>query len=279
MIKKYYLIFIIGICIVLTITMGIKYRERKLLEAHISGRINQDIFKLVSNTIIENNEIVKEILESGEVRIDQRYTLHGNLLFPLDSIPKIRDASNKINCYDLDVEEQLYSITRIRYFFGDLSIKYDKDRSLKDKEVLTQLDDPLRKQFETVNRIFNGWVNSIDNLKGVVFEDGELLTTLDDYDNYYGRYSIKNKDWISFIKSLEEETYKALEDLSLELSPSNWMNLYESEKKLIQRNLIDSDRRSVEKLSETDPDVLFNILGAKILDELLLVEDRLGLYN
>ncbi|MDQ2087979.1 hypothetical protein RBH29_16235 [Herbivorax sp. ANBcel31] len=165
-------------------------------------------------------------------------------------------------------------MTKIRHFSTALRVEYDGGRKLKGEEVLVQLDEPLRKKFETINRLFNGWINSIDNLKGVVIEDGELLTTLEDYDNYYGRYSFKNDDWINFIESLEEETWKALEDLSVNLSTSNWMNLYEEEKDLIQRKGIVEDRRSLEKRFETEPNIFLEILGASILEELLIVRDN-----
>ncbi|MDQ2087977.1 hypothetical protein RBH29_16225 [Herbivorax sp. ANBcel31] len=103
MLKKYYLILIVGLVIVLTLTMGIKYREQKLLEAHISARINQDIFRIVSNAIIENNKIVEEILETGEVRIDQVDIWYRNLLFPVENISRIEDAVYKLKGYDLNI--------------------------------------------------------------------------------------------------------------------------------------------------------------------------------
>ncbi|MDQ2087974.1 hypothetical protein RBH29_16210 [Herbivorax sp. ANBcel31] len=103
------------------------------------------------------------------------------------------------------------TVDSIYEFNRELSKKYDKYGKISRGEVLVELDDSLRDKFEKIHHMYKGWLKALDGMEGIIIEDGEVITDIENLEDNYNTVKAFNDDFDNFGIRLEEETRKTLE--------------------------------------------------------------------
>ncbi|MDQ2088108.1 hypothetical protein RBH29_16905 [Herbivorax sp. ANBcel31] len=215
------------IIISLIVSGFIQYRNRKTYENFVSNKANTYTMDLTTESV-KNYNIIEEILESGVIRIDQYYRLSAKYYFDrLFSFIEdlIELGLVKLDCYGMYYEENKDKLNeglpenkkRDKYkgfsrdsyigiviFYTRLSEKGEENRQLKAQDIVVELDDSMRERFEFIHNIHEVWVNAIDELGGVIIEDGEIITDLEYLENHYNGCITDSDDFKNYICNLEK---------------------------------------------------------------------------
>ncbi|MDQ2087982.1 hypothetical protein RBH29_16250 [Herbivorax sp. ANBcel31] len=215
------------IIISLIVSGFIQYRNRKTYENFVSNKVNTHIMDVTTESV-KNYNITEEILESGVFRIDQYYRLprqdYSRRFFNfIENLIEL--GLVKLDCYGMYYEENKDKLNEglpenekrdkykgfrwdsssgILHFYTRLLEKSEENEPLKAQDTVVELDDSIRERFEFIHNIHEVWVNAIDELGGVIIEDGEIITDLEYLENHYNGCITDSDDFKNYICNLEK---------------------------------------------------------------------------
>ena len=207
MFKRFVMLALIFTPIVILSTISIKqFKENQMYESYIFNNVSNNTQETV-NSIVQIDQIFKEILENDRITKDQVHLLETYYSSILFSYQRNSNLANQFNRrVESDSESVKNSLRSISNFFE----KIEKE-SFKSEDESIAITSALRGKMFKFKELNGLWIKDAMKIKGVKQEGSKVVFNSKQYRNYYENRSINNEFWVDLLKDINK-SYKVYID-------------------------------------------------------------------
>ncbi len=200
MFKRFVMLALIFTPIVILSTISIKqFKENQMYESYIFNNVSNNTQETL-NSIVQIDQIFKEILENDRITKDQVHLLETYYSSILFSYQRNSNLANQFNRrVESDSESVKNSLRSISNFFE----KIEKE-SFKSEDESIAITSALRGKMFKLKELNGLWIKDAMKIKGVKQEGSKVVFNSKQYRNYYENRSINNEFWVDLLKDINK---------------------------------------------------------------------------